>query len=136
MPEHKLKVDVESQMSSKRETSPQISGSLTEFLLEKQTRSAPAQYLDDFKKQQLEIQRKEIDMTTNESGNHNIPPFKLLTSQNEERLVRVDTTNELYMPLSSTFVLNWKKEMLYILPDFEIGLIIYALRDSGTFRVQ
>ena len=42
-------------------------------------------------------------------------------------------TNELYMPLSSTIVLKRKKEMLYVPLDFENGLTIDALVDSGAY---
>ena len=61
------------------------------------------------------------------------PPSKKTTSQNEERLVRDDYTFELYMPLSATIVLKRKKEMLYVPLDFEIGLTINALVDSGAY---
>ena len=44
-----------------------------------------------------------------------------------------DITNELYMPLSSTIVLKRKKEMLYVPLDFENGLTIDALVDSGAY---
>ena len=57
----------------------------------------------------------------------------ITNSQIEERLVRDETTNELYMPLSSTIVLKRKKEMLYVPLDFENGLTIDALVDSGAY---
>ena len=47
--------------------------------------------------------------------------------------MRDDTTNELYMPLSSTIVLKRKKEMLYVPLDFEKGLTTDALVDSGAY---
>ena len=47
--------------------------------------------------------------------------------------MRDDITNEFYMPLSSTSVLKRKKEMLYVPPDFENGLTIGALVDSGAY---
>ena len=37
------------------------------------------------------------------------------------------------MPLSSTIVLKRKKEMLYVPLDFENGLTIDALVDSGAY---
>ena len=61
------------------------------------------------------------------------PSPQITTSQIEEQLVRDDITNEIYMPLSSTTVLKRKKEMLYVPLDFEIGLTIDALVDSGAF---
>ena len=129
----KHKLDVESQTSPIRETSPQVSGSDKELLLENESRRMPVQCLNDSKKQQPENQRNETDMATCDSGNDNISPPKRTTSPNEERLVWEDITNELYMPLSSTIVLKWKKEMLYVLLDFENGLTIDALVESRTY---
>ena len=51
-------------------------------------------------------------MTTCDSGDSNISPPPITISQIEERLVRNDGTNELYMPLSSTIVLKRKKEIV------------------------
>ena len=44
-----------------------------------------------------------------------------------------DITNEVYIPLSSTIVLKGKKEMPYVSLDFENGLTIDALVDSGAY---
>ena len=60
-------------------------------------------------------------MTTRDNGDDSISPPKITTSQIEEQLVRDDITNELYMPLSSTIVLERKNEMLYVPLDFENG---------------
>ena len=73
-------------------------------------------------------------MMTWDSGDDNISPPAITISQIEERLVRDDSTNELYMPLSSTNVLKRKKEMLHVPLDFENGLTIDALVDSGAYR--
>ena len=131
MPEFKQKKDVAAQMSSIKETSSQVSD--TEALLDNQTRSIPAQCPNYSKKQQNEIQRDETDLTTHDNGDDNISPPEITTSQIEEQLVRDDITNELYMPLSSTIVLKRKKEMLYVPVDFEIGLTIDVLIDSGAY---
>ena len=48
-------------------------------------------------------------MTTYDIGDDIISPPVITNSQIEERLVRDDITNELYMPLSSTIVLKRKK---------------------------
>ena len=133
MPESKQRSDVESQTSPIKETSPQVSVSSTEPLLVDQTRSALVPSLNDSTKPSTEIQRNEIDMTTCDSGDDNISPPAITISQIEEQLVRDDTTNELYMPLSSTIVLKRKKEMLYVPLDFENGLTIDALVDSGAY---
>ena len=133
MSEPKQRSDVESQTSPNKETSPQVSVSSTEPLLGNQTRSALVPILNDSKKPNLEIQRNETDMTTCDIGDDNISPPAITTSQIEERLLRDDSTNELYMPLSSTIVLKRKEEMLYVPLDFENGLTIDALVDSGAY---
>ena len=46
--------------------------------------------------------------------------------------MRDDITNEVYMPLSATFVLKRKKEMFHVRLDFKNGLTIDALVDSGA----
>ena len=129
----KQKNDVEAQTSPIKETSSQLSGSDTESLLENQTRSIPVQCPNDSNKQQNEIQRSEIGLTTYGNGDDNISPPEITTSQIQEQLVRDDNVNEFYMPLSSTIVLKGKKEMLYVPLYFENGLTIDALVDSGAY---
>ena len=128
----KQKNDVEAQTSPIKETSSQVSGSDTEILLENQTRSIPVECPNDSKKQRNEIQRNEIGLTTYGNGDDSISPPKITTSQIQEQLVR-DITNALYMPLSSTIVLKRKKERLYVPLDFENGLTIDALVNSGAY---
>ena len=129
----KQKNDVEPQKSPIKETSPQKSGSDTESTLENQTRRISVQCLDDFNKPQNEIQTNETSLTACDNGEDNILPPEIATSQIHEQLVRDENTNELYMPLSSTIVLKRKKEMLYVPLDFENGLTIDALVDSGAY---
>ena len=129
----KQKNDIEAQTSPIKETSSQESGSNTEPLLETQTRSIPVQCPNDSNKQQTEIQRNEIGLATYGNGDDNISPPQITTSQIQEQLVRDENTNELYMPLSSTIVLKRKKEMLYVPLDFDNGLTIDALVDSGAY---
>ena len=133
MPESKQRSDVESQMSPIKQNLPQVSVSSTEPLQGNQTRSALVPSLNDSMKPSSEIQRNEIDMTTCNSGDDNISPPAITILQIEEQLLRDDMTNELYMPLSSTNVLKRKKEMLYVPLDFENGLTIDALVDSGAY---
>ena len=71
-------------------------------------------------------------METYDNGDDNICSPKIATSQIEERLVRDDITNELYMPRSSTSVLK-RKKMLYVPLDFKNSLTIDALVDSGAY---
>ena len=133
MPESKQRSDIESQTSPIKETSPPVSVSSTEPLLGNQTRSPLVPSLNDSKKPSSEIQRYETDMTTCDSGDSHISPPPITISQIEERLVRDDSTNELYMPLSSAIALKRNKEMLYVPLDFENGLTIDALVDSGAY---
>ena len=72
-------------------------------------------------------------MTNYGKGDDNTSPPEITTWQNQEQLVRDDITNELYMPLSSTIVLKRNKEMFYVPLDFENGLTIDALVDSGAY---
>ena len=72
-------------------------------------------------------------MTTRDSEDDNISPATKITSQIEEQIVRDDITHELYMPLSSTIVLQRKKEMFYVPVVFANGLTIDALVDSGAY---
>ena len=127
------KNDVEAQTSPIQQTSPQKSGSDTESPLENQTRSIPVQCPNESKKQQFVIQRDETGLTTYDNGHDNISPPEITTSQIQEQLVRDENTNELYMPLSSTIVLKRKEEMLYVPLDFENGLTIDAIVDSGAY---
>ena len=127
------KNDVEAQTSPIMETSPQKSGSDTESPLESQTRRIPVQCLDDSNKQQNEIQQNQAGLTAYDNGDDNILPPEITTSHIREQLVRDENTNELYMPLSSTIVLKRKKEMLYVPLDFENGLTLDALVDSGAY---
>ena len=133
MPELKQESDVESQTSPMKETLPQVSVPSTEPLLGNQTRSELVLSLNEAQKPNSEIQRNEIDMMTCDNGDDNIFPPAITNSQIEERFVRDETTNERYMPLSSTIVLKRKKEMLYVPLDFENGLTIDALVDSGAY---
>ena len=125
--------DVEAQTSPIKEASSQESGSVTESLLENKTMRKPVQRPNDSKKQQNEIQRNEIGLTTYGNGDDNISPPKITTSLIQEQLKRDDITYGLYMPLSSTIVLKRKKEMLYAPLDFENGVTINALVDPGAY---
>ena len=70
-------------------------------------------------------------MTATDNGDYNIS-FPKITTSYIERLVRDDNTNELYMPLSSTFVLKTREEMMYVPLDLKNGSTMDALVDSGA----
>ena len=59
-PKLKRRIDEKSQMSAVRETSPQMSRSSTEPILENQTRSTPVQCCINSKKQHFEIQKMKL----------------------------------------------------------------------------
>ena len=61
------------------------------------------------------------------------PPLTTATPLIEEALVRGEQTKEVYLPLTSTVVLNREQEMLYLPVDFKINLTVDALLDSGAF---
>ena len=109
MPELKQRNDVESQISPRKETSPQVSGSDTKPLLRNQTRSTPVQCFKDSQEIQPENQELTVDTTANHSGDEISPSPKNSASQIEESLVKNETRNELYMPPSSTIVLKRKR---------------------------
>ena len=133
MPESKQRNDLESQTSPMKETWSEVSGSSTEPFLGNQTGSMQVQSPNDSNKPQSEIQRKVSNIIANDNRDEKIFPPKTTNSQVEEEHVRDDTTNELNMPLSSIFVLKRKREMLYVPLDFENGLTIDALVDSGAY---
>ena len=66
-------------------------------------------------------------MTTTLKGNTNICPLINTTPDIEETMVRDQLNNELYLPLTSTVVLERKEVMLYVHLDFENNLTIDAL---------
>ena len=72
-------------------------------------------------------------MVTTPSGDTTTSPLNTATPVIEEGLVRVEQTNDIYLPLTSTVVLKRKQEMLYVPLDFENNLAVDALVDSGAF---
>ena len=74
-----------------------------------------------------------MNMAANDKRDDNFSHHKITNWQIKEQLVRNDNTNEIYMPLFSTIVSKREKELLYILLDFEDGLIIDASVDSGAY---
>ena len=70
---------------------------------------------------------------TTPNGDTATPLLTTATPLIEERLVRDEQTNEVYLPLTSTVVLKRKQEMLYVPLDFENNLTVDSLVDSGAF---
>ena len=63
----------------------------------------------------------------------NLPLLTTTAPQVEEMLVRDENMKDLYMPLCSSIVLKRKKEMLYVLLDFNDCLLIDAQVDSRAY---
>ena len=79
-----------------------------------------------------EIHESEKHTTTTSTGDTTLPPLTRTSPLIEEWLVRDEQTNELYLPISSTTVLERKKEMLYVPLDSKNNLTLDVLADSKT----
>ena len=97
------------------------------------TGNEPVPFLDCPKNSSTDTQNTEQHVVTTPNGLTTIPPLTTATPLIEERLVRDEQTNEVYLPLTSTVVLKRKQEMLYMPMDFENNLTVDALVDSGAF---
>ena len=80
-----------------------------------------------------EIQESEKRILTTFKGDTTVLPLTITTSLIEERLVRDEQTNDLYITLTSTVVLKRKQEMLYVPLDFNDCLTVEALIDSRAY---
>ena len=98
-----------------------------------QTGNEPVSFLDCSKNSSTNTQNTEQHVVTAPNGDTTTPPLTTATPLIEERLVRDEQTNEIYLPLTSTVVPKRKQEMLYVPLDFENNLTVDALVDSGAF---
>ena len=98
-----------------------------------QTGNEPVSFLNCSKDSSTDSQNAQQHITTTPNKETTTPPLTTATPLIEEGLVRDEQTNELYLPLTSTVVLKWKQEMLYVHLDFENNLTVDALVDSGAF---
>ena len=71
--------------------------------------------------------------TTTLDGDTNIAPLTPVNLHIEEKLVRDEQTNDLYLQLAPTVVPRHKHKMLYVLPDFDKHLITDVLVDLGAY---
>ena len=67
------------------------------------------------------------------TGDTTIPPLTTTTALIEEGLVRDEQTNEVSLLLTSTVVLKWKQEKLYVPLDSQNNLTVDALVDPVAF---
>ena len=128
-----LKTNVASQTSPPKGTQPENHSVATEQPSGNQTGNELVPFLDCSTNSITDIQNTEQHVVTTLNGDTTTPPLTTATPLNEERLVRDDHTNEVYLPVTSTAVLNRKQEMLYVPLDFENNLTVDALVDSGAF---
>ena len=90
-------------------------------------------FFDCSKNYSSKTQNTEEHVVTTPNGDATTPPLTTATPLIEEGLVRVEQTNEVYLPLTSTAVLKRKQKMLYVPLDIENNLTVDALVDSGAF---
>ena len=112
MTESQHNVDVELQASLSKGTSPQKFGPNTELVQGDDKRSASVTLLRNSRNSQPEIHETAGGSTANSIGDDNIPPLTKLAPHVEETLLRNDDTNELYMPLSTTFLKRKKTDVV------------------------
>ena len=72
--------------------------------------------------QSTQIQKTNNALTAKSNGDDTNPPVTITTPPIEEKLVRDENMNELYMPPSFSIVLKRIEEMLYVPLDFRNGL--------------
>ena len=98
-----------------------------------QTENEPIPFLSCSNNCPTGIQRSEKHTLNTFNGDTTNLPLTITTPLTEERLVRDEQTNELYLPLTSTNVLERKQETLYVPMDFENNLTVDALVDSRNY---
>ena len=128
-----LKTNVASQTSPPKGIQPQNNVDTMEQSSGNQTGNEPVSFLSCSKDSSTDSQNAEQHITTTPDKEMTTPPLTTATPLIEERLVRDEQTNELYLPLTSTVVLKRKQEMLYVPLDFENNHTVDALVDSGAF---
>ena len=131
-----LKTNVASQTLPPKGTQPQNHVDTTEQSSRNQTGNELVLFLDCSNNSSTTSQNTEQHVVTKPNGDTATSPLTAATPLIEERLVRDEQTNEIYLPLSSTVVLKRKQEMLYVPLDFENNLTVDALVDSGAFATR
>ena len=127
-----LKTNVASQTSPPKGNQPQSYVDTTEPPLGNQTGNEVVPFLD-CSKNSTNTQNAEQHVVTTPSRDITTSLLTTATPLIEERLVRDEQTNEIYLPLTSTVILKRKQELLYVPLDFENNLTVDALVDSGAF---
>ena len=109
-----LKTNVASQTSPPKGTQPQNHVVATEHISGNQTGNKPVSFLTCSKNRRTDIHNSEQHVVTTLNGDTTTPVLTTATPLIEERLVRADQTNEVYLLLTSTEVRKRKQEMLYV----------------------
>ena len=98
-----------------------------------QTGNELVQFPDCSKNSSTNTQITEQHVVMNLNGDTTTPLLTTAAPLIEERLLRDEQTNEVYLPITSTLVLKRKQEMLYVPLEFENNLTVDAPVDLGAF---
>ena len=102
-----------------------------------QTWNEPVPFLSCSSSCPTDIPESEKHTKITFTGDTTIPPLTITTPLFEEKLVRDEQTNGLYLPFSSTVVLKRNQEMLYMPLDSKENLRVDAMvEESGALSVQ
>ena len=124
---------VATQTSPPKEIQPQNYVIATEQHPRNQAGKEPVLFLSCSNNCPSGIQESEQHTTTTYTGDSTIQTLTKTTPRIEEGLVRYEQTNEFYHPSTSTLVLKWKQETLYVTLHFENNLTVDVLVDSGAY---
>ena len=127
----KLRWQLASQTSPRKGFQPEHYVITTEQTPVSQTGNEPAPFVSCSNSCPTDIKKSKEHTKATLTGNTTNPLLTINFLLIEERLVRDEQTNELYLPLTSTVVLKRKQEMLYVHLDFENNLTVDALVDSS-----
>ena len=130
--ENKQLIDVASQTLPPKGFQLESSGTAAEQFREK-SGNEQVLFLDDSNICPTDIQDSREQMMTTPDGYSNISPLISSTPHIEEKLMRDEQTNEMYLPLTSTVVLKRKQEMLYVPLNFVNNVTIEVLVDSRSY---
>ena len=128
-----LKTNVANQTSPPKRTQTLNYVATAEHPPGNETGNEPLPFLNCSKNCPTDIQKREQHVTKTLNRDTTTPPLTTATPLNEEGLVRDEQTNQVYLPLTSTVVLERKQGMLYVPLDFENNLTVDALVNSGAF---
>ena len=133
--ENKQITDVRRQTSPPKRFQLQSSGTAGEQFRGK-SGNEQVMFQDDSSNCPTDIQESREHIMTIPDGDSIIFPLASTTPHLEERLVRGEQSNELYLPITSTVVLKRKHEVLYVPLDFNNNLTKDVSVDSGAYVIS